>query len=153
MKIKQNYPVFGVDTDNVPASEYRKEIPNITMFVDEMERRKIRPEAIITQDDGKIIKIWFWGNYIIAYRHNMGEFDVVAAYTNTVRPHMIPQDLDIILTDALKGTGLGETIILPVLKCCRCDHTWTPRSGAPPKVCPNPKCKSPYWNKPRKTQY
>ena len=35
------------------------------------------------------------------------------------------------------------------LKCNRCGHSWTPRSDELPTVCPNPKCKSPYWNKPR----
>ena len=35
------------------------------------------------------------------------------------------------------------------LKCNRCEHEWTPRSDKLPKVCPNPDCKSPYWNKER----
>jgi hypothetical protein len=31
----------------------------------------------------------------------------------------------------------------------RCGHEWRPRDlGRDPEVCP--KCKSPYWNKPRK---
>jgi len=34
-------------------------------------------------------------------------------------------------------------------KCDRCDHEWIPRdSEQEPRVCP--KCKSPYWNTPRK---
>lgn len=33
--------------------------------------------------------------------------------------------------------------------CERCDHEWIPRDfESEPRVCP--KCKSPYWNKPRK---
>lgn len=34
-------------------------------------------------------------------------------------------------------------------KCERCNHTWIPRetTEGEPLVCP--KCKSPYWNKPR----
>ena len=33
--------------------------------------------------------------------------------------------------------------------CERCEHKWVPRAlGQVPKVCP--KCKSPYWNTPRK---
>jgi len=39
---------------------------------------------------------------------------------------------------------------LPILECLRCGHTWRPRTDKLPAVCPNPKCKSPYWNKPRK---
>src|SRR5437870_5490812 len=37
-------------------------------------------------------------------------------------------------------------------RCDRCGYEWVPRksSKADPKVCPNPKCKSPYWNTPRK---
>lgn len=35
------------------------------------------------------------------------------------------------------------------LQCLRCGHDWYPRSPKKPKVCPNPKCKSPYWNKQR----
>ena len=34
-------------------------------------------------------------------------------------------------------------------RCERCGHEWVPRDfDAEPKVCP--KCKSPYWNRPRK---
>jgi predicted Zn-ribbon and HTH transcriptional regulator len=33
------------------------------------------------------------------------------------------------------------------LKCNRCKHEWYPRSESIPLECP--KCKSPYWNKPR----
>lgn len=34
-------------------------------------------------------------------------------------------------------------------KCERCGHVWLPRKATKiPKVCP--KCKSPYWNEPRK---
>ena len=36
------------------------------------------------------------------------------------------------------------------LNCKRCEHKWRPRQDELPTVCPNPKCKSPYWNKPRK---
>lgn len=33
--------------------------------------------------------------------------------------------------------------------CDRCDHEWIPRNPEEfPKVCP--RCKSPYWNTPRK---
>jgi len=36
-------------------------------------------------------------------------------------------------------------------KCERCEHTWLPRetTEGDPLVCP--KCKSPYWNKPRQS--
>ena len=38
-------------------------------------------------------------------------------------------------------------------RCERCGHEWIPRGGIEnePKTCPNLKCKSPYWNKPRKS--
>jgi len=32
--------------------------------------------------------------------------------------------------------------------CERCEHQWVARDKSEPMVCP--KCKSPYWNKPRK---
>ncbi len=44
-------------------------------------------------------------------------------------------------------------------RCLRCEHEWVPRGVGEidpkkpppePRVCP--KCKSPYWNKPRKTE-
>ena len=38
------------------------------------------------------------------------------------------------------------------LKCMRCKHEWYPRAPKDPKVCPNTKCKSPYWNKPRQNE-
>lgn len=33
-------------------------------------------------------------------------------------------------------------------RCERCQHEWVPRAEVEPKVCP--KCKSPYWNTPRR---
>jgi len=34
------------------------------------------------------------------------------------------------------------------LRCMRCRHEWYPRNPDKlPKVCPNPKCKSPYWDR------
>jgi len=42
-------------------------------------------------------------------------------------------------------------IILNGWQCERCGHRWVPRQETTeqPRVCP--KCKSPYWNRPRKT--
>ena len=35
-------------------------------------------------------------------------------------------------------------------KCERCGHEWVPKtSGVEPMTCP--KCRSPYWNRPRRT--
>jgi hypothetical protein len=35
-------------------------------------------------------------------------------------------------------------------RCDRCEHEWIPReTTGEPRVCP--KCKSPYWNRPRKS--
>lgn len=43
-----------------------------------------------------------------------------------------------------------SSITLPVFHCYRCGHTWVPKiknmKVSPPKVCPNPKCKSKNWN-------
>lgn len=41
-----------------------------------------------------------------------------------------------------------KKITLPILKCLRCSHRWYPRGEEYPKVCP--KCKSPWWNVPKK---
>lgn len=36
------------------------------------------------------------------------------------------------------------------LECKRCGHIWHPKDpNHIPEVCPNPKCKSPYWNRER----
>lgn len=40
------------------------------------------------------------------------------------------------------------TAVVTRYGCERCQHVWTPRGKAAPLVCP--KCKSPYWNSPRK---
>jgi len=40
-------------------------------------------------------------------------------------------------------------VMLEGFQCERCKHKWIPRSKDEiPTICP--KCKSPYWNKPRK---
>ena len=46
-------------------------------------------------------------------------------------------------------------ILTPAFQCERCSHKWLPRykdvnPQHQPQVCP--KCKSPYWNKPRQIQ-
>ena len=43
-------------------------------------------------------------------------------------------------------------IMLEGYECSRCKHQWVPRSkiDEEPTICP--KCKSPYWNKPRKSE-
>jgi DNA-directed RNA polymerase subunit RPC12/RpoP len=33
-------------------------------------------------------------------------------------------------------------------RCLRCGHEWLPRQEQEPRCCP--KCKSPYWDRPRK---
>ncbi len=55
-----------------------------------------------------------------------------------------------------KETASTEGAAMPKVKilvwgyrCERCQHEWVPRAEEEPRVCP--KCKSPYWNKPRKT--
>lgn len=46
-------------------------------------------------------------------------------------------------------TGMAK-VTLDGYRCERCDHEWVPRDKEQePTVCP--KCKSPYWNKPRKS--
>ena len=35
-------------------------------------------------------------------------------------------------------------------KCERCGYVWLPRTESKPKVCPNKKCKSLYWDRPRR---
>jgi hypothetical protein len=37
-------------------------------------------------------------------------------------------------------------------KCLRCGHKWYPESPRLPVRCPNPACRSPYWDIPRKSE-
>lgn len=37
----------------------------------------------------------------------------------------------------------------PMMTCQRCEHEWTGRGDAAPRVCP--RCKSPYWDRPRRS--
>lgn len=39
-------------------------------------------------------------------------------------------------------------IIQTGYKCERCGHKWIPRNEENPRVCP--RCKSPYWDRPRR---
>jgi predicted Zn-ribbon and HTH transcriptional regulator len=43
-------------------------------------------------------------------------------------------------------------VMLEGYECERCQHRWLPRATTEetPTICP--KCKSPYWNRPRKAQ-
>ena len=47
----------------------------------------------------------------------------------------------------IKESGVG--ILILGNRCYRCTHEWRPNDiNKPPRVCP--KCKSPYWDKPKK---
>lgn len=46
-----------------------------------------------------------------------------------------------------KEEKLGHNILIRGNKCYRCNHKWIPREEEKPSVCP--KCKSPYWDKPK----
>ena len=48
-----------------------------------------------------------------------------------------------------KEIGVVEQVTLNRYKCERCEHIWLPRDQNKPTVCP--KCKSPYWDKPIKS--
>jgi len=39
-------------------------------------------------------------------------------------------------------------IKVPVLRCQRCGHTWRPRTEDV-RQCPNPKCHTLFWDKPK----
>lgn len=43
-----------------------------------------------------------------------------------------------------------EEKTITIKQCTRCGHEWFPRTPEKPMVCP--KCKSPYWDKPRKNE-
>jgi len=49
-----------------------------------------------------------------------------------------------------KGGHALKKVMIQVegFQCERCDYQWAPRGDQPPRVCP--KCKSPYWDRPRK---
>ncbi len=44
--------------------------------------------------------------------------------------------------------------MVTMYRCERCGYEWLPRyqDSAPPTVCANLQCKSPYWNRPRQRQ-
>jgi rubrerythrin len=52
----------------------------------------------------------------------------------------------------LKKIAANYPQTLPQLICHRCGHRWVPRTDKVPAVCPNPKCKSRYWDKPRRAK-
>lgn len=50
---------------------------------------------------------------------------------------------------SMKKEELGANVLIVGHRCYRCKHAWVPRDiGEIPAICP--KCKSPYWNKPKK---
>ncbi len=55
----------------------------------------------------------------------------------------------------LKGgeQKMQKEITLKECTCERCGHVWLPRSEETPITCSNPRCRSPYWNIPRKRQF
>jgi len=48
------------------------------------------------------------------------------------------------------GTMAKVQMVVWGFRCERCEHEWLPRSDQEPRVCP--KCKSPYWNRPRRVK-
>ena len=49
---------------------------------------------------------------------------------------------------SMKKEVSGANVLILGHKCYRCNHAWVPRDiGEIPEICP--KCKSPYWQKPK----
>ena len=49
------------------------------------------------------------------------------------------------------GKEAGHKVYILGNKCFRCEHIWIPRDiEEKPKVCP--KCKNPYWDRPRQNK-
>jgi len=47
--------------------------------------------------------------------------------------------------------GAGAYVLIKGHKCHRCGHEWRPKDiDVVPVACPNPKCHSPYWDRPRR---
>lgn len=44
---------------------------------------------------------------------------------------------------------MTEAIKLPECLCLRCGWKWNPRITHP-RICPNPECRSIYWDRPRR---
>lgn len=50
---------------------------------------------------------------------------------------------------SMEKEGVGKSVLIRGHKCYRCGHAWRPYILEEiPRVCP--KCKSPYWDRPRK---
>ena len=45
--------------------------------------------------------------------------------------------------------GLVIEVPIIILKCLRCGNEWVQRGAHRPRTCANPKCRSPYWDRPR----
>lgn len=53
-------------------------------------------------------------------------------------------------TDECILPGMPRLVQLLGFECERCGYQWVPRNiDQPPRVCP--KCKSPYWDRPRRS--
>ena len=49
---------------------------------------------------------------------------------------------------SMKKEGFGVNVFILGHRCYRCKHAWVPRNISEiPEICP--KCKSPYWKKPK----
>lgn len=53
-----------------------------------------------------------------------------------------------------KSQNMGKKLTVEEQKCKRCSHRWWPKiidgKVTIPETCPNPKCRSPYWQYERK---
>jgi predicted Zn-ribbon and HTH transcriptional regulator len=45
-----------------------------------------------------------------------------------------------------------ETKVIEQITCLRCGYAWFPTTPTKPKTCANPKCRSVYYDTPRKRQ-
>jgi hypothetical protein len=87
-----------------------------------------------------------YGSIVIANHHSKKSHDDELEITGTADE----------VADELRRNGYKVSIVGgPGVwgPCQRCGHgPWKARGDTKPLVCPNPKCKSRYWDKPRKTK-
>ena len=49
--------------------------------------------------------------------------------------------------NSMKKEEEGYNVLILGNRCFRCGHKWVQREKEKPRICP--KCKSPYWDKPK----
>ena len=123
----------------------------------QIERLLDKVEEAVEQRDWQLVRQVSYDVLILEPTNVDAQLYLSAAEraSRSTVPTLVPEEEytespSIVREDAESSLQISENPTVPGLRCLRCGYVWVNRRENEPIACANKKCRSKYWNKPRR---